>query len=146
MDDKQNGFGSEVWPDGAKYEGNYVDGKKNGKGILNFQDGSRYEGDFQDNDIQGYGTYHWPDKRVYTGEGIDEADFSRILEQEQDERRGTDRLGGRAEVQRGNWEIDASVDSCTKMTRRTGKECSSGPTGRSTSGTGRTVGSALTMC
>jgi hypothetical protein len=33
-----------VWPDNARYEGDYKFGKKNGKGILDFSDGSRYEG------------------------------------------------------------------------------------------------------
>ena len=42
--DKQEGKGIETWPDGARYEGDYVDGRKHGKGILNFADGSRYEG------------------------------------------------------------------------------------------------------
>jgi hypothetical protein len=27
-DDKQDGHGVETWPDGARYEGNYVMGKK----------------------------------------------------------------------------------------------------------------------
>ena len=36
----------EIWPDGAKYEGDYQFGKKHGKGVLIFADGSRYEGEF----------------------------------------------------------------------------------------------------
>ena len=42
--DKQHGFGIEIWPDNAKYEGDYIEGRKHGKGILNFSDGSKYEG------------------------------------------------------------------------------------------------------
>lgn len=53
LDDRQHGFGVEIWPDGAKYEGEYKYGKKNGKGILLFADGSRYEGTFLDNEIDG---------------------------------------------------------------------------------------------
>jgi hypothetical protein len=37
----------ESWPDGAKYEGHYIDGKKEGKGKLTFADGSFYEGEFK---------------------------------------------------------------------------------------------------
>jgi len=37
----------ESWPDGAKYEGDYIDGKKEGKGKLTFADGSYYEGEFK---------------------------------------------------------------------------------------------------
>lgn len=42
LNDFQHGTGIEIWPDGAKYEGNYYYGKKQGKGKLNFADGSCY--------------------------------------------------------------------------------------------------------
>ena len=32
----RHGYGVQTWPDGAKYEGNYVDGRKCGQGVLNF--------------------------------------------------------------------------------------------------------------
>jgi hypothetical protein len=51
----------ESWPDGAKYEGDYIDGKKEGKVKLTFADGSYYEGEFKQNEICGYGNYYWPD-------------------------------------------------------------------------------------
>ena len=51
----------ESWPDGAKYEGDYIDGKKEGKGKLTFADGSYYEGEFKQNEICGFGKYFWPD-------------------------------------------------------------------------------------
>jgi len=44
LDDKQHGHGTESWPDGARYEGNYEDGKKEGMGKLTFADGSFYQG------------------------------------------------------------------------------------------------------
>lgn len=53
MDDKQHGFGTETWQDGAKFEGNYVEGKKHGKGKFIWSDNSKYEGDFLDNNIEG---------------------------------------------------------------------------------------------
>jgi len=34
-----HGYGKETWPNGAKYEGEYVDGKRNGKGKETFPDG-----------------------------------------------------------------------------------------------------------
>lgn len=52
-DDKQEGFGVEIWPDGAKYEGNYVQGKKQGQGKFYWTDGSQYEGEFSNNNIHG---------------------------------------------------------------------------------------------
>lgn len=57
MDDKQEGEGVEIWPDGAKYEGKYHLGKKHGKGRIQFADGSIYEGEFHENAINGYGKY-----------------------------------------------------------------------------------------
>ena len=53
--DKQEGKGVETWPDGARYEGNYLEGKKHGKGQFKWADGSTYFGDFQDNNIHGFG-------------------------------------------------------------------------------------------
>jgi hypothetical protein len=70
-------LGIEIWPDNARYEGEYKNGKKNGRGILDFSDGSKYEGnkiiinnsgEFVDNNIEGSGIYIWPDKRVYKGQ------------------------------------------------------------------------------
>ena len=51
----------ESWPDGAKYEGNYLDGKKEGQGKLTFADGSFYQGELRQNEICGMGRYYWPD-------------------------------------------------------------------------------------
>lgn len=42
----KHGYGIEIWPDSAKYEGNYIEGKKHGLGTLNFADGSKYTGEF----------------------------------------------------------------------------------------------------
>lgn len=47
--DKQDGEGKEILPDGTKYEGEFENGKKNGKGKLMFKNGSYYEGNFLDN-------------------------------------------------------------------------------------------------
>ena len=54
----------EVWPDGAKYEGEYKYGKKEGKGKFHWSDGSSYEGDFLNNNIHGYGIYKWYDGKM----------------------------------------------------------------------------------
>jgi hypothetical protein len=43
-EDKQDGHGIETWPDGAKYDGTYVDGKKHGEGVFHWADGSEYQG------------------------------------------------------------------------------------------------------
>ena len=47
MNDRQEGFGREKWPDGSKYEGLYVHGKKEGYGEFWWPDGTIYKGDFK---------------------------------------------------------------------------------------------------
>ena len=43
----RNGFGVQTWPDGAKYEGEWVNGKAHGKGKFTHVDGDIYEGDWK---------------------------------------------------------------------------------------------------
>ena len=40
------GFGRFEWPDGRRYEGEYIDDKKEGKGSFFWPDGRKYEGDW----------------------------------------------------------------------------------------------------
>ena len=53
MNGKKHGQGTEInkgmtqiYVDGIKYEGDYLDGLKTGKGILTYSDESYYTGDF----------------------------------------------------------------------------------------------------
>jgi len=46
----------EVFHDGSKYVGAYVNGLKHGKGEFKWADGSSYTGDFGENNIHGHGT------------------------------------------------------------------------------------------
>ena len=39
-----DGFGVMTWPDGRKYEGEYLNDKKNGYGIFIWKDGKEYRG------------------------------------------------------------------------------------------------------
>ena len=39
-----HGNGLQVWDDGDKYEGEYIEGIKNGFGKMTWEDGSYYEG------------------------------------------------------------------------------------------------------
>ena len=45
----------ETWPDGARYEGDYMNGKKHGQGHFIWADKSVYVGHFYDNNIHGKG-------------------------------------------------------------------------------------------
>jgi len=70
--DCENGFGTQIYENGAKYSGYYVNGAFNGKGILIYTDGiTEYIGDFVDSEPHGYGSYEkrQPGRVVtYTGE------------------------------------------------------------------------------
>lgn len=68
IDPKKNGEDVEVWPDGSKYIGQYVNGKKEGKGKFYWAEGSIYEGDFKNNNLHGKGRYCWSDGREYEGD------------------------------------------------------------------------------
>jgi len=41
----------ERWPDGSKFEGNYVQGVKQGQGEFTWADGNQYHGQFVENNI-----------------------------------------------------------------------------------------------
>ena len=46
-----------MWPDGATFEGEYINGKKHGKGAFTWADKSTYNGEFFNNNIHGTGIY-----------------------------------------------------------------------------------------
>jgi hypothetical protein len=52
-DDKKNGDGTFVWPDGRKFIGRMKDDKKNGPGILYFPNGFRLEGTWINDKLEG---------------------------------------------------------------------------------------------
>lgn len=39
-----NGKGVYSWPDGTKYEGQFINDLKNGQGVLFYTDGRKYDG------------------------------------------------------------------------------------------------------
>jgi len=44
MNNKMEGSGVFTWPDGRRYEGEYIDDKKEGHGVFYWPDGRKYEG------------------------------------------------------------------------------------------------------
>jgi len=48
-----HGKGTLLWPDGRKYEGEFVNDKRTGKAIFHWGDGRMYEGDFLDGKLHG---------------------------------------------------------------------------------------------
>ena len=69
-----HGKGVYTWPDGRKYDGDYVDNKMHGKGVYTWPDGAKYDGDFVDDKIHGKGVYTWPNGRKYDGDYVDGQD------------------------------------------------------------------------
>jgi len=86
-----NGYGTCLFSNGAKYQGEFRDGKLHGKGIFYYTDGNKYIGDwadqmrsgkgrmiyangdeyfgaFQNNRIQGYGTMKYANGNRYEGD------------------------------------------------------------------------------
>ena len=66
-DNKPHGFGKEIWPNDAIYEGDFMEGYKYGIGKLLFPDGSCFQGSMVDGQISGQGKYNWKDGRIYNG-------------------------------------------------------------------------------
>ncbi|GAB4499744.1 MAG: hypothetical protein OHK0019_37260 [Saprospiraceae bacterium] len=54
--DCKNGQGIFAYPDGSKYEGQFLKGKFHGQGVFYFANGDKYEGEFKENYPDGQGT------------------------------------------------------------------------------------------
>lgn len=68
----RHGFGVQIWPDGAKYRGMWVNNKAEGKGTFSHADGDEYEGEFRHDKSNGYGVYKCADGTVYEGIWVDD--------------------------------------------------------------------------
>ena len=49
-----------TWPNGNRYEGDFVDGKYHGRGVHTWPSGARHKGDFRDNERTGRGIHNGP--------------------------------------------------------------------------------------
>ena len=49
VDNKRSGYGIQLFPNGAKFIGNWKDDKANGFGRLEYLNGTYYEGNFLEN-------------------------------------------------------------------------------------------------
>ncbi len=67
--DCKNGQGIFAYPDGSKYEGQFVNSKFEGMGVFYFANGDKYEGQFKENYPHGLGTRTYASNNVQeTGE------------------------------------------------------------------------------
>ena len=63
----KHGRGIQLWPDGSKYTGYWINNKANKKGILIHKDGDIYEGEWLDDKADGFGIYSHIDGAKYEG-------------------------------------------------------------------------------
>lgn len=47
----------QIWPDGAMYEGNWVNNQANGKGKFTYNNRDVYEGNWKNGKANGYGIF-----------------------------------------------------------------------------------------
>lgn len=64
----RNGHGTESYPDGTVYVGEWKDGKRHGSGTYRHADGTVYDGAWQDGTKEGEGSMRWAVGNEYTGE------------------------------------------------------------------------------
>jgi len=53
----REGFGIQVWTDGARYQGHWKANKAHGSGTFWHAEGDIYEGEFREDKANGYGAY-----------------------------------------------------------------------------------------
>lgn len=78
QDGQIHGDGSLVYPNGERYEGQWVQGKRHGRGAYHYADGGRYEGEWVDDKIHGRGQSHYANGNVYDGEVRGQARAGRL--------------------------------------------------------------------
>ena len=67
---KTNGHAVVVWPNGQRFEGEFVNGRRT-HGVHTWPGKGRYEGDFVGPDLIGHGVRTWPNGASYDGEWRD---------------------------------------------------------------------------
>lgn len=81
---ERHGFGIQLWPDGAKYEGEWQNNKANGRGKFWHLDGDIYDGNWVNDKANGFGVYSHKNGARYEGNWVDdtqEGEGSLIQEQ-----------------------------------------------------------------
>lgn len=77
----KQGIGTQEWPDGAKYSGDWVNGKSEGRGKFFHVNGDIYEGEFKNGSANGSGVYHHYNGSKYEGTFVN--DIKEVFGKEQ---------------------------------------------------------------
>ena len=64
---KKHGQGTETWPNGYIYKGEFKNSEWSGIGTLSFPDGSTYKGEWKKGFMNGQGTFTWSDGKQKSG-------------------------------------------------------------------------------
>jgi len=67
QNDRANGHGVIIWPNGDRYDGEFRDGQPSGHGVGIATDGTRYDGEMADGKPNGHGVSTWTDGDRYDG-------------------------------------------------------------------------------
>ena len=68
----RHGKGTQIWDDGAKYEGAWKFNKASGYGTFYHIDGDVYQGNWDNDQANGYGTYIHADGAQYQGNWLND--------------------------------------------------------------------------
>ena len=92
-----NGYGTQTWPDGDKYVGEWIKNKRNGRGTATLADGEKYVGQWKDGKRNGQGAVTYSNGNIYSGDWKDDqkngqgtftfADGNKYVGQIKDDRR-----------------------------------------------------------
>ncbi|XP_058494241.1 ankyrin repeat and MYND domain-containing protein 1 isoform X1 [Solea solea] len=66
-EERRQGPGVQVWPDGSTYEGEFMNGFKHGRGKFTWTSGEYYEGSFYKDYRHGDGLFCWPTGHKFIG-------------------------------------------------------------------------------
>jgi len=89
----RHGFGTQRWPDGTCYKGEWADGAATGRGRIIFANGDIYTGEWLSNMFHGHGVYRGRDGATYMGRWADDQREGGGLEISGGEQRGAKYAG-----------------------------------------------------
>ena len=72
MKGKREGYGTYMFPDGEKYEGQWFQDQQHGRGIYYFMNNNRYDGMWFQDYQHGKGTMYYYNGDIYEGDWVND--------------------------------------------------------------------------